>query len=250
MGAYLCWMAIRVLEMHRVLKPTGSIYLHCDPTASHYLKTMMDAIFRRENFRNEVVWGYKASNSPIKSAFPRKHDIILFYAKSDKSTFNPQYVPYDKDYIEKSYRYGNEAEGKYRKHSRRADGSERRLYLDDAKGAPVLSWWTDIKAFGTATQSKERTGYPTQKPLALYKRIIEASSNLGDIVLDPFAGSATTCVAAERLGRQWIGIDINQDAEDIIRKRLQTEVHTSMDWSDSVRVLYEAPVRTDRSLTL
>ena len=212
MGAFLCFMSVRVLEMERILKDTGSIYLHCDHTASHYLKAMMDAIFGRQNFRNEIVWGYKASNSPIKLGFPRKHDIILFYSKSGDATFNPQYTPYDTEYVEKTYTHVDTDGRKYRKHSKRADGTERRLYLDEGKGTPVLSWWTDIKGFGTATQSKERTGYPTQKPLALYKRIIEASLNPGDIVLDPFAGCATTCVAAEQLERQWIGVDIREEA--------------------------------------
>ena len=220
MYSYLVMMGKRLIEMRRILKDTGSIYLHCDPTASHYLKPMMDAIFGRGNFRNEIVWGYKASNSPVKAGFPSKHDTVLFYAKSDKTAFNPQYTPYGDEYIKKSYRHIDGDGRRYRKHSKRADGSERRLYLDEGKGTPVLSWWTDIKGFGTVTQSKERTGYPTQKPIALIERIIKASTNEGDVVLDPFCGCATTCVAAETLGRQWVGIDISGMAYDLIEQRL------------------------------
>ena len=245
MGAFICWLAVRVLEMRRVLKDTGSIYLHIDHTAHAYVKTMMDAIFGRKQFRNEIVWAYKASNSPIKVSFPRKHDTILFYAKSEGAPFNPQYTPYDEAYIEKTYTHVDDAGRRYRKHSKRADGTERRLYLDEGKGTPVLSWWTDIKSFGTATQSKERTGYPTQKPLKLYKRMIAASSNPDDMVLDPFAGCATTCVAAEQLGRRWIGIDIREEAEAVTFDRLEREVSANMAWNDIVRVLMDAPERTD-----
>ena len=225
MSAYLIMMSVRMLEMKRILKPTGSIYLHCDDTASHYLKMSMDCIFGVENFKNEIVWCYKASNSPVKNKFRRKHDTILFYSyNSDNATFNNQFMPYDEEYIRKTYRHIDEDGRKYRTHTPRADGSERRYYLDEGKGTPVLSWWTDIKGFGTNTQSKERCGYPTQKPLALLQRIIKASSNQGDLVLDPFCGCATTCVAAEQLGRQWIGIDISPKAVELVRMRLEKEV--------------------------
>ena len=206
MGAYLCWMAIRVIEMHRILKPTGSIYLHCDPTASHYLKMMMDCIFGRENFRNEIIWGYRGGGVP-KTAFARKHDVILFYTKSDAATFNPQYTDYSEatQKLVKS-RGGVSIDNKVR---------------DLDRGATLPDWWGDINSL--QTWSPERTGYPTQKPLALYKRIIAASSNPGDMVLDPFAGSATTCVAAERLGRRWIGIDTQPQSRDVLIERLKED---------------------------
>ena len=223
MGAFLCFMAVRVLEMHRVLKDTGSIYLHCDPTASHYLKAMMDAIFGRKNFRNEIVWSYR-TGGVSKRYWPRKHDIILFYVKSDSYEHSPiqERVFYNKPFFTEQV----DAEGRYY-----AD-----VYVRDV--------WDDIKPI--INVSKERTGYPTQKPLALYKRMIEASSNPGDMVLDPFAGCATTCVAAEQLGRQWIGIDIREEAGEVIFDRLQNEViNGSMAWNDIIRVLMEAPDRTD-----
>ena len=225
MGAFLCWMAVRMLEMDRVLKDTGSIYLHCDPTASHYLKAMMDAIFGRKNFRNEIVWHYGGrGGKAIARQFPRNHDIILFYVKSDSYQHSPiqERVFYDKPFFTEQV----DAEGRYY-----AD-----VYVRDV--------WDDIKPI--INVSKERTGYPTQKPLALYKRMIEASSNPGDMVLDPFVGCATTCVAAEQLGRQWIGIDIQEKAGGVILERLQNEViNGSMAWNDIVRVLTEAPERTD-----
>ena len=226
MGAFLCFMAVRVLEMERVLKDTGSIYLHCDPTASHYLKAMMDAIFGRKNFRNEIVWGYSGGGIPRRD-FPRKHDIILRYTKSDTWVFNVERKPYKEN---------TQSVGK---HSTLSGGEE----IDLDRGTPVTDWWTDIKT--VTGWSPERTGYPTQKPLVLYKRMIEASSNPGDIVLDPFAGCATTCVAAEQLNRNWIGIDINEEAEDVIRDRLRREVSASMAWNDIIRVLTNTPERTD-----
>ena len=224
MGAFLCWMAVRVLEMHRVLKPTGSMYLHCDPTASHYLKAMMDAIFGRKQFRNEVVWGYR-TQGVSKKWWPRKHDVILFYVKSDSYTFTPQM---ERQIYEKQFRHTKkDAQGRWYVETYRRD-----VWDHDETRPPI-------------SQSKERTGYPTQKPLALYKRMIQASSNPGDIVLDPFAGCATTCVAAEQLGRQWIGIDIREESGDVIRERLENEVNGSMAWNDIVRTPTTAPERTD-----
>ena len=222
MGAFLCWMAVRVLEMHRVLKPTGSLYLHCDQTASHYLKAMLDSIFGRKNFRNEVIWSYR-TGGVSKRYWPRKHDSILFYVKSDSYEHSPiqERIFYDKQFFTEKV----DAEGRYY-----AD-----VYVRDV--------WDDIKPI--INVSKERTGYPTQKPLALYKRMIEASSNPGDIVLDPFAGCATTCVAAEQLGRQWIGIDIREESGDVIRERLENEVNGSMAWDAIVRTPTSAPERTD-----
>ena len=274
MGAFLCWMAVRMLEMHRVLKPTGSIYLHCDPTASHYLKAMMDAIFGRKNFRNEVVWHYGGRGGKATARqFPRNHDIILFYSKNVGShvherqytvrSFTPKEAR-DQGYRQdengrwfKTAPRGNytdasieklEAEGRI---YRTSNGTVRIKYFLNAGSTDRVSeevligdTWFDIQDMMHAPR-KERTGYPTQKPLALYKRMIEASSNPGDIVLDPFAGCATTCVAAEQLGRQWIGIDIREESGGVIRERLEREVSENMAWDAIVRTPTEAPERTD-----
>ena len=194
----------RVKECHRVLKSTGSIYLHCDPNASHYIKVMMDEIFHMENFRNEIIWSYKTGGTS-KRWFGRKHDVILFYSKTDKYTFHMQ--------KEKSYN----REGK----PYRFKGVEE---FEDENGqwytmAGVRDVW-EINAIGRT--SKERTGYPTQKPETLYERIIKTSSNKDDNVLDPFCGSGTTGVAAVKNGRNFIGIDQNQDAVNLTQKRIKT----------------------------
>ena len=215
MGAFLCFMAVRLVEMHRVLREDGSIYLHCDPTASHYLKELMDSIFGRKNFRNEIVWCYPPKGKPPKFGFHRKHDILLYYGKSENiGIFNHQYTGLDNYQISKF--------SKIDKHGRKyKEFKGKRTYLDESKGRPVPTWWDDI---GQTGQSKiEFIGYPTQKPLKLYERIIKASSNEGDIVLDPFAGCATTCIAAEKLKRQWIGIDIWNEVKNIVLDRLEKE---------------------------
>lgn len=270
MGAFLCFMAVRLLEMRRVLKDTGSIYLHCDPTASHYLKGIMDAVFGRKNFRNEIVWKRYQSHGSFQHA-PRQwgtlSDSILFYTKSDNFIIRP-YVELTDD--EKMRKFNKKSNGElYRlvpHFNSRSMGPrpnqcyvwrgfknphpsgwrliqerleeeyqkgnivitedihgnkklERRLYLKNYKGEQAGNVWVDIPS----ARGKERTGYPTQKPLALYERIIKASSKEGDVVLDPFAGCATTCVAAERLGRQWVGIDIWDGAYDVTIDRLKRE---------------------------
>ena len=221
MGAFLCWLAVRVLECHRVLKPTGSMYLHIDHTAHAYAKAMMDAVFGRKNFRNEIVWAYTGPQRAL-GHFPRKHDTILFYSKSDKWVFNRDAIRIPSKWNEL---------GGFSK-----DGVERKN-----RGKVPEDWWH--MTFGPNT--KERTGYPTQKPLAVYERIIKVSSDEGNVVLDPFAGCATTCVAAERLGRKWIGIDINEEATDVIRDRLQGEVSKSMAWKTLVKTPKQPPKRTD-----
>ena len=289
MGAFLCWMAVRMLEMDRVLKDTGSIYLHCDSTASHYLKAMMDAIFGRENFRNEVVWrrtvrGFKGSQF-LPRSYNVNTDSILFYGKTSNAFFDMSNVlePYDPEYLAKAFKLEDEKGvyyldvafnrpsasprpnlcyeykgffppypsgwkiGKPRMEELDRDGDivvrNDQLYrkVRPKAGRIRNNLWDDV---GEA-KGKERTGYPTQKPIALYKRMIEASSNPGDMVLDPFAGCATTCVAAEQLDRQWIGIDIREEAGPVILERLQNEVSESMAWNDIVRVLTDAPERTD-----
>ena len=209
-------MAIRLIECERVLKTTGSIYLHCDPTMSHYLKTTMDCIFGEENFRNEIVWCYPPGGKAPKYALHRKHDILLYYSVGTPK-FNPVFRPMT-EYQKSKFTSIDERGRRYKEYR-----GKTRTYLDDLPGSPVPDWWNDIHSLGQ-TISKERIGYPTQKPLALLDRIIKASSNKGDVVLDPFCGCATTCVAAERAERKWIGIDVSKKAYDLVRDRLDKEV--------------------------
>ncbi|WP_424947511.1 DNA methyltransferase [Candidatus Spongiihabitans sp.] len=217
MMAYIAYMAQRLFEMQRVLKPTGSIYLHCDPTASHYLKVIMDFIFGRINFRNEIIWCYSGP-SGAKRNFPAKHDIILRYAKSEEWIFNANKarVPHKRQTV--STGATGMAGGK-------RSFEEIRKYeaLSIKQGKVVEDWWVDIGS-GSHIPKQERTGYPTQKPLALLNRIIKASSNEGDVVLDPFCGCATTCVAAQHWHRKWIGIDLSPTTADLIRDRLANDV--------------------------
>ena len=208
-AAYLTYMAIRLIEMRRVLKPTGSLYLHCDPTASHYLKAMMDSIFGQENFRNEIVWGYTGPGN-IRRWFPRKHDIILFYAKTDEARFNRDEVRVP--YKERFTMGGGGSLARKGKGGDYTTGMEEQL----AKGKVVEDYWIDIPSLSV---SNERTGYPTQKPVALAERIIKASTNPGDIVLDCFAGCAYVPAAAERNGRRWIACDISPRALTVLRRQ-------------------------------
>ncbi len=256
-AAYLTYMAIRIIEMHRVLKPTGGMYLHCDTTASHYLKLTMDAILGVANFKNEIVWKRSSAHSDAK-ACGRTHDIILAYAK-DGSTFtwNKQYQSYDDKYVKSHYRYKTDKGRLYRTdnltatslrgggydyewngvrriwrrpiESMQALHDEGRIrytrngvaeyirYLDEMPGVPLQDVWADLPPINS--QAKERTGYPTQKPVALAERIIKASSNPGDVVLDCFAGCAYVPVAAERNGRQWIACDISPRALTVLRRQ-------------------------------
>ncbi len=206
MGAYVCFMAVRLLEMRRVLKPTGSIYLHCDPTASHYLKAVMDAIFGWRNFRNEIVWAYGLGGSSQRF-YSRKHDTLLFYSMTDEYVFHKPLIP-----------------------------ATSQMLKGQMKGA------TDVWNIPTINNmAKERLGYPTQKPIELYERILKASSNEGEIVLDPFAGCATTLVAAEHLQRKWVGIDLWKGAHDLVKERLSdaTGLFGSITFTDT------PPERTD-----
>ena len=213
---YLCYMAIRLMECERILKSTGSIYLHCDPTMSHYLKIVMDCIFGDKQFRNEIIWAYTGPSN-TKKWFPRKHDIILYYTKSNKYTFNA-------DSVRISYR-GLSVQ--HNKDSNAIGGIGGKLTSENIKkyedkGKLPEDWW-DENRHGMSPVGRiksERTGYPTQKPLALLERIIKASSNKGDWVLDPFCGCATTCVASERLRRKWIGIDVSKMARKLVDERL------------------------------
>lgn len=281
MLAYLSMMAIRLLELHRVLRPTGSLYLHCDPTASHYLKLLLDAVFGVAHFRNEIVWKRTSAHSGAKRWGP-VHDTIFFYTKSDNYTWNPISQTYDPVYLDRFYRFTDEQGRRYRigdltgAGKRKGDSGkpwrgidptssgrhwavpnkilvqlfgpevleltvQEKLdkldeaglvhwpaegempalirYLESDKGSAATDVITDIRPVGA--HAKERLGYPTQKPEALLERIIRASSNEGDLVLDPFCGCGTTVVAAHRLKRRWIGIDITHLAISLMRVRLR-----------------------------
>ena len=218
MKAYLINMTVRLIELHRILKETGSVYIHCDPTASHYLKIIMDCIFGVTNFRNEIVWGYKSGGAG-KKTFAKKHDIIFFYTKSDTYTFDAQYY---KRYLLRDKETGKEIGKDPRK--------DKVQYETDALGTYRMNImrdvWDDIGIISPNSKA-ERTGYPTQKPLALLERIVRASSNENDIVFDAFCGCATALVAAEKLKRQWIGIDLAPIARHLVKKRLKEEVFIS-----------------------
>ena len=211
MQSYLCMMAVRLLEMRRVLKDTGSIYLHCDPTAGHYLKLLMDSIFGQRNFINEVIWYYRGAGIP-KTARSRRHDILLWYAKENGSHYfdpNPIRQPYAEATVERFSHYiGNVRGG--------TDFGQQRL---NPKGKHPDDVITHIQPI--APSAKARIGYPTQKPIELLEDIIASSSDEGDLVLDPFCGCATACVAAENLGRRWVGIDISPKAVELVNMRLQ-----------------------------
>jgi len=213
MLAYLSMMAPRLVELHRVLKPTGSIYLHCDPTASHYLKLLMDSVFGRAMFRNEIVWCYRGGGVP-RNAFARKHDVILFYAKTKNALFYPQFVPYSEASTALVERRGGIS----------IDNRERDL----KRGAHMPDWWTDINSL--QTWSPEKLGYPTQKPVALLERILAASSQPGDVVLDPFCGCGTAIDAAQRMNRKWIGIDITHLSINLIKRRLHDTFGKSVEF--------------------
>lgn len=211
--SYLIYMAIRILEMRRILKDTGSIYLHCDPTMSHYLKMVLDAVFGKKNFLNEVIWYYRGAGIP-KQKYAKRHDVLLWYAKQvDRYHFNPDPArqPYAEATVERFKHYiGNVRDGR--------NYGQQTL---NTKGKHPDDVFTDIQPI--APSAKNRLGYPTQKPLELLSRIIETSSKEGDIVLDPFCGCATTCSASEILDRQWIGIDISPKAYELVLGRLKSE---------------------------
>ena len=195
--AYCAFLAPRIVEMQRVLKPSGSLYIHSDVRMSHFVRLLLDAVFGRKHFHNEIVWGYRTGGAG-KKHFSRKHDVILFYSVSKNYTFHPQYerIRYKKPFFS-------------------AKQDEQGFYAD----VIVRDVW-EIPA--VINVSKDRTGYPTQKPLALLERIVTASSNLNDLVLDPFCGSGTALVAAQKLGRRWLGLEANSDAIAICQKRLAT----------------------------
>ena len=230
MQSYLIFMAVRLLEMHRILKPTGSIYLHCDPTASHYLKLLMDGIFGQRGFRNEIVWCYRKW-SVSADQFVRNHDTILFYA-GEVHTFNPQFVDPSPGTMKRW-------KGK-RQQAVFVDGARQATSSSEEARSPCPDWW-DISVLNP--NAKERTGYPTQKPIALLERIILASSDPGDMVLDPFCGCATALVAADRLQCEWAGIDLSPLAIKLVNERIATD-RGDMPWGGAT-ALTEAPKRTD-----
>ena len=249
---YLAYMAIRLIECHRILKDTGSVYLHCDATMSHYLKLLLDCIFGEKNFRNEIVWWYSGPNN-TKRYFPRKHDIIFFYVKAHTAPYpfnaDDVLIPYSdaflhrRKYPESKMDNGKGITAQYSHDTRDDDEITRRW----GSGKIPSSVWNEFGSGGHIS-AKERVGYPTQKPLALLERIIHASSNKGDVVLDPFCGCATTCVAAEKLGRQWIGIDISVKAYELVKVRIMKEAVRSdvlFDVDKAVHYTTTPPVRTD-----
>jgi site-specific DNA-methyltransferase (adenine-specific) len=263
MMAYLTMMAVRLTELHRVLKPTGSLYLHCDPTASHYIKMLLDAIFSPMNFRNEIIWKRTSAHSSARRYGP-VHDVIFFYSKSSDYIWNSQFTEYDQSYLDQFYRHIDNDGRRFRLSDitgagtrkgetgqvwRSVDVTKRgrhwmfppseldkldaegriywpskgsmpayKRYLDEMPGVPLQDNWTDLNPIGPG--AKERLGYPTQKPEALLERIVRASSNEGDLVLDPFCGCGTTVTVAERLHRRWVGMDITHLAITLIKKRL------------------------------
>ena len=230
MMSYLIYMAIRVMELRRVLKPTGSIYLHCDPTASHYLKLVMDAVFGRKAFRNEIVWHYYNKYSAGKRVFGRNFDQLLFYA-GDEAVFVPQREKRNNP----RKQLLRESVGGVLRNKKGPDGKVLYRMVTDRKVDAVWRMPCLVPA------SKERTGYPTQKPLKLLHRVIKASSNEGDLILDPFCGCATACIAAEQLGRRWVGIDVSEKAVDLVGDRMQREVGLFYDGEHRTDV----PKRTD-----
>ena len=307
MKSYLIMMAVRLLEMKRVLKLTGSVYLHCDSTASHYLKTLMDAIFGAKNFRNDITWKRTSAHSDA-TYFGRVTDTLLYYGASPEASFhNRQYQPHSEKHKGKHRRDDHDGRGRYyddnltgpklssgesgqpwrgynpttlgrcwsvpktgayaewieqnsipgyrsivRAHDRlealqqagmvmwTKNGTPRlKRYLTASIGTPITCHWSDIPPVNS--QSKEATKYPTQKPLALLERIIQASSNKGDMILDPFCGCATACVAAEKLGRQWVGIDLSPVAASLVKSRLKDEMGLFYD----VHHRTDIPRRTD-----
>lgn len=279
MMAYLAMMAPRLVELRRVLKPTGSIYLHCDPTASHYLKVLMDAVFGASNFRNEIIWRRTNARSTAKR-WPRLHDVILYYSRGSEVTYNPVTVPGDVSRIPHTLVTGPDGK-KYQTYELTAPGVTRHgesgqpwrgfdpsrmgrhwansiATMEEWDRQGLIHWpkgggfprrraaepfkpeerrvmvgdvWTDVDRINQA--AKELLGYPTQKPEALLERIIKASSNEGDLVLDPFCGCGTAVVVAHRLKRRWIGIDITHLAVNLMKYRLEST------FGESVRDEYE-----------
>lgn len=289
--AYLVMMTARLIELRRVLRAKGSLYLHCDPTASHYLKVLLDAIFGPERFGTEIIWKRTSAHSDTKQGrqqYGRVHDVILYYTKSDEWTWNPIFTPYDETYREGFYKHVEEGTGRryrlsdmtgpggaakgnpsyevmgvtrYWRYSREkmedliaagrvvqtkpGNVPQEKRYLDEMPGVPLQDVWADVPPIGP--QARERLGYPTQKPLSLLERIITASSNEGDVVLDPFCGCGTTVDAAQKLHRRWIGIDVTYLAIDLIRKRL---LHTYGEGIEDTYTIHGVPADPEGAAAL
>ena len=270
--AYLSYMANRLVECWRVLKDTGSIYLHCDPTMSHYLKAVMDGIFERSNFRNEITWRRTTAHNTTSRKYGNITDRLLFYSKTNRPYFGAPRTTHDDTYTSNFYRHQDADGRRHRRHQVERNAAlgvrpnliyeyngytpkygwmmeqgklesldaagrlywtktgrpQRKIYLDDVEKPRVGDLWADIAPI--QAQSEERIGYPTQRPLALLERIIKASSNEGDTILDPFCGCGTSIHAAQNLGRQWIGIDICVNACKVIERRLKA--HFDSLWSE------------------
>ena len=284
--SYLIYMGVRLLELHRLLKPTGSLYLHCDPTMSHYLKLLLDAVFGASNFVNEIIWRRQSAHNDTKQGkvvhMGRIHDTLLYYSRDKNPRRNAVYMPYSKEYIAKTYKHrdadgrryalgdltapGGAAKGnpyykfmgvfrywrfsEVRMHQMLAMGKIvqtkvgnvplQKRYLDEMKGIALQDLWLDINPL--TGSAKEKLGYPTQKPLALLDRIIRASSNEGDLVFDPFCGCATSLVAADRLGRDWVGCDLSPLAAKLVDERIRADRGAL--WGGAT-VLDTYPQRTD-----
>ena len=205
-------MALRLVEVHRLLKPSGGLWLHCDFHASHHLRMLLELIFGRANFRNEIAWCYPSGGLGPRFSFPQRHDVLLWFAKTNKHPFNKPYLPFTAK--QRAAFTGNDPlKGKFKRYPHGT------TYLNDLPGAPVTSWWSDIQPLGVKVNAAERTGYPTEKPIELVKRIIEASSNRGDLIMDPFCGSGAALIAAEAAGREWIGMDINKQAVEAVDEK-------------------------------
>ena len=245
--AYLVYMSVRVLECRRILKPSGSLFYHCDYAMSHSIKIMLDIIFNANNFRNEIIWNKGFRGTESERIFQHAFDSIFFYSKSDRYTWNQQYQEY-KDKKMTRYNKVDENEKKYALIKRkRIDGS---IYYGKTYPKHEGKKINDVINIATmASTSKERVGYPTQKPLELLHRLIKATTNEGNIVLDPFCGCATTCVAAEQLGRQWVGIDVSIKAYSLVIERLKKHIDLfnvkQMDWLVQVEHQQDPPKRTD-----
>lgn len=263
-AAFLCFLSVRLIEMHRILKPSGSIYLHCDSTASHYIKMCMDAIWGKKNFQNEIVWKkYGGHKNTAKLKFTTEHETLFFYSASNTYTFNQIFRPLLEQTIKSEYKHVDENGRCYSipRGRKFRQGVVKRVYLDTHPGVAIGNLWTE-KELTMQGRDAERTGSPDQKPVALYERIIEASSNEGDLVLDPFCGCATTIIAAKNINRRWIGIDRRKDARYHIitrlmgiprkeRERLE-KYATNKEWLDRQTRPYEMhyqtepPTRTDQ----
>ncbi len=231
-------MAIRLIELHRILKPTGSIYFHCDQTMSHYIKILMDVIFGEEHFRNEIIWYYRKFGQAGNN-FKKNHDVLLWYSKSNQYQYHKQY----EDFSPKTQK------DKYKRIL--VDGrwvQDKNTLMADVRAVDGVAMGNVWEISFINSQSKERVGYPTQKPLALLRRIIQANSNPDDIVLDPFCGCATSCVAAEQLGRQWVGIDISEQAYTVAQERFANEVEAdATSLAGNITHRTDIPARSDQA---